>query len=42
MASAGETRGALHLAEATELAKMRAELLDKLDRIIATPWKQTR
>ncbi|MGD8860404.1 MAG: four helix bundle protein [Myxococcales bacterium] len=42
MGSANETRAALHVAEAVGLVAHRAELLDRLDKIVATLWKMTR
>jgi four helix bundle protein len=42
MGSANETRAALHVAEAVGLVEHRAELLDRIDEIVATLWKLTR
>ena len=41
MGSANETRSALQVAEAVQLAQPRAELLDRLDKLVATLWKLT-
>ena len=42
MGSANETRGALQVAQAVELASVDAALLDQLDKIVATLWTLTR
>jgi four helix bundle protein len=42
MGSANETRAALHVAEAVGLMQHRGELLDRIDKIVATLWKLTR
>jgi hypothetical protein len=42
MGSANETHAALHVAEAVGLVEHRAELLDRIDKIVATLWKLTR
>jgi four helix bundle protein len=42
MGSENETRAALHVAEAVGLAEHRGELLDRIDKIVATLWKLTR
>ena len=42
MGSANETRSALQVVDAVGLARPSGELLDRLDKIVATLWKLTR